>query len=85
MGVPEATAFPSREDTSQVDRLHDLAKIRATSDDPDLVSRAGLVPAMALACRVGLVVRVEEAISDDASQPIRHAVVSTVTLRRFRS
>lgn len=40
--------------------LHDLAKIHATFDDPDLVSRAGLVPVMALACRAGLAVLVEE-------------------------
>jgi hypothetical protein len=29
--------------------LHSLAKIHATFDDPNLVSRAGLVPVMALA------------------------------------
>lgn len=40
--------------------LHDLAKIHATFDDPDLVPRAGLVPVMALACRAGLVVLAEE-------------------------
>jgi len=34
--------------------LHSLAKIHATFDDPDLVSRAGLVPVMALAQRAGL-------------------------------
>jgi hypothetical protein len=34
--------------------LHGLAKIHATFDDPDLVSRAGLVPVMALAQRAGL-------------------------------
>ena len=34
--------------------LHDLAKIHATFDDPNLVSRAGLVPVMALAQRCGL-------------------------------
>ncbi len=60
MGVPEATTVPSREDTSQVRLLHDLAKIHATFDDPDLVPRAGLVPVMALACRAGLAVLVEE-------------------------
>ncbi len=53
MGVPEATTFLSREDTSQMRLLHDLAKIHATFDDPNLVSRAGLVPVMALACRAG--------------------------------
>jgi hypothetical protein len=45
---------PSGEDTSQVRLLHDLAKIHATFDDPNLVSRAGLVPVMALAQRAGL-------------------------------
>jgi len=34
--------------------LHSLAKIHATFDDPNLVSRAGLVPVMALAGRAGL-------------------------------
>ena len=34
--------------------LHGLAKIHATFDDPHLVSRAGLVPVMALAQRAGL-------------------------------
>jgi hypothetical protein len=34
--------------------LHSLAKIQATFDDPNLVSRAGLVPVMALAQRTGL-------------------------------
>jgi len=34
--------------------LHELAKIHASFDDPNLVSRAGLVPVMALAERAGL-------------------------------
>jgi hypothetical protein len=34
--------------------LHDLAKTHASFDDPNLVSRAGLVPVMALADRCGL-------------------------------
>jgi hypothetical protein len=34
--------------------LHDLAKIHASFDDPNLVSRAGLVPVMALAQGAGL-------------------------------
>jgi hypothetical protein len=51
---------PSREDTSQVRLLHDLAKIHASFDDPNLVSRAGLVPVMALAQRAGLGDLVEE-------------------------
>jgi hypothetical protein len=46
--------IPSGEDTSQVRLLHELAKIHATFDDPNLVSRAGLVPVMALAQRAGL-------------------------------
>jgi hypothetical protein len=37
-----------------VQLLHDLAKMHATFDDPHLVSRAGLVPVMALAQRAGL-------------------------------
>jgi hypothetical protein len=40
--------------------LHDLAKIHATFDDPNLVSLAGLVPVMALAQRAGLAGLVEE-------------------------
>jgi len=60
MGVAEAATFPSGEDTSQVRLLHDLAKIHATFDDPNLVSRAGLVPVMALAQRAGLAALVEE-------------------------
>ena len=34
--------------------FHDAAKISASFDDPNLVSRAGLVPVMALAERAGL-------------------------------
>jgi hypothetical protein len=34
--------------------LHELAKVHASFDDPNLVSRAGLVPVMALAQRAGL-------------------------------
>ena len=44
----------SREDTSQVRLLHELAKTHARFDDPHLVSHAGLVPVMALAQRAGL-------------------------------
>jgi Transposase DDE domain group 1 len=40
--------------------LHDLAKIHATFDDPNLVSRAGLVPVMALAQQAGLTGLVEK-------------------------
>jgi hypothetical protein len=34
--------------------LHEIAKIHATFDDPNLVSQAGLVPVVALAQRAGL-------------------------------
>ena len=34
--------------------LHSLARTHASFDDPNLVSRAGLVPVMALARRAGL-------------------------------
>jgi len=34
--------------------LHSLARMHASFDDPHLVSRAGLVPVMALAQRAGL-------------------------------
>jgi hypothetical protein len=40
--------------------LHGLAKIHASFDDPNLVSRAGLVPVMALAQRASLGGLVEE-------------------------
>jgi hypothetical protein len=40
--------------------LHELAKIHASFDDPNLVSRAGLVPVMALAQRAGLSELVDE-------------------------
>jgi hypothetical protein len=40
--------------------LHGLAKIHATFDDPNLVSRAGLIPVMALAQRAGLADLAEE-------------------------
>ena len=35
--------------------LHELARIHASFDDPNLVSRAGLVPVMALAQRAALI------------------------------
>src|SRR5271166_1258068 len=54
MGVSEASSFPVREDTLQVRLLHSLARTRASFDDPNLVSHAGLVPVMALAERAGL-------------------------------
>ena len=38
----------------QVRLLHGLARTHASFDDPNLVSRAGLVPVMALAQRAGL-------------------------------
>src|SRR5205085_10433122 len=43
-----------RKGTRQVRLLHSLVKTRASFDDPNLVSQAGLVPVMALAERAGL-------------------------------
>src|SRR3974390_2998703 len=40
--------------TCQVRLLHSLAKTRASFDDPNLVSHAGLMPVMGLAQRAGL-------------------------------
>ena len=54
MGVAEAVKFPSREDSSQVRLSYGLAKIHTTFDDPNLMSRAELVPVMALAQRADL-------------------------------
>ena len=51
MGVTEASMNHGREDTSQVRLSHDPLKTHASFDDPNLVSRAGLVPVMALAER----------------------------------
>jgi hypothetical protein len=54
MGVAEASITWFEGAPVQVRLLHDLGKIHATFDDPNLVSRAGLVPVMALAQRAGL-------------------------------
>ena len=43
--------------------LHDLPKTHASFDDPNLVSRAGLVPVMALAEKAGLADLVSEHLS----------------------
>ena len=51
MGVAEASITWLEGAPVKCDFLHDLAKIDATFDDPNLVSRAGLVPVMALALR----------------------------------
>jgi hypothetical protein len=45
--------------------LHSLAKTRASFDDPNLVSHAGLVPVMALAERAGLADLVAEHVRPD--------------------
>jgi hypothetical protein len=45
--------------------LHSLAKTRASFDDPNLVSQAGLVPVMALAERAGLPDLVAEQVRPD--------------------
>jgi hypothetical protein len=71
MRVPEAT---SREDTSRVRLLHDLAKIHATYDDPDLV------PVMALACRAGLLVLAEEPRRATSGQLPHHQRTSSTVL-----
>ena len=42
--------------------LHGLARTRASFDDPNLVSRAGLVPVVALAQRAGLSEMVAEQV-----------------------
>src|SRR5215467_3772557 len=54
MGVAEGFHHLVRRSTCQVRLLHGLAKTHASFDDPNLVSRAGLVPVMALAQRAGL-------------------------------
>ncbi len=43
--------------------LHGLAKIHASFDDPNLVSRAGLIPVMALAHRAGLAALADEHVA----------------------
>ena len=52
-----------REDTPQVQLSHDPLKTHASFDDPNLVSRAGLVPVMALAERCGLAGLVREHVT----------------------
>ena len=42
---------------------HDRGKTHASFDDPNLVSRAGLVPVLALAERAGLAALVRELVS----------------------
>ena len=42
--------------------LHSLARTQASFDDPNLVSRAGLVPVMALAQRAGFTELVAEQV-----------------------
>src|SRR5580698_6270983 len=54
MGVAEASITLFEIGTCQVRLLHGLAKIHASFDDSNPVSRAGLVPVMALAQRAGL-------------------------------
>jgi hypothetical protein len=63
MGVTEASMNHGREDTSQVQLSHDPLKTHASFDDPNLVSRAGLVPVMALAERCGLAGLVREHVT----------------------
>src|SRR5215470_8153382 len=54
MGVADATCRRAGKGTSQVQLSHDHARTHASFDDPNLVSRAGLIPVMALAQRCGL-------------------------------
>jgi hypothetical protein len=54
MGVAEASITWFEGAPVKVRLLHELAKVHASFDDPDLVSRTGLVPVMALAQRAGL-------------------------------
>ena len=54
MGVAESFRRLAGEDTSQVRLSHVPGRTHASFDDPNLVSRAGLVPVMALAERCGL-------------------------------
>lgn len=49
---------------------HDPLKTHASFDDPNLVSRAGLVPVMALAERAGLAVIVREHVSVGGSSGV---------------
>jgi hypothetical protein len=51
------------EDPCQVRLSHDRGKTHASFDDPNLVSRAGLVPVLALAERAGLAALVRELVS----------------------
>ena len=54
MGVSDASVAEFERTPRQVRLLHSLARTRASFDDPNLVSHAGLVPVMALAERAGL-------------------------------
>src|SRR5690349_3518937 len=54
MGVSEAPCRPVQKGTLQMRLSHDPLRITATFDDPNLVSRAGLAPVMALAEQAGL-------------------------------
>src|SRR6266568_2884348 len=59
--------------------LHSLARTRASFDDPNLVSQAGLVPVMALAGRAGLAGQVAEHVRPGGERGLNAlaAVVST--------
>ena len=61
--------------------LHSLARTHASFDDPDLVSRAGLVPVMALAQRAGLTELVAEQVGPGGPCGV-HAPVKVRRLRR---
>ena len=61
----DASIPPVREGTSQVRLRHDAPVVRATFDDPNLVSCAGLVPVMRLAQQAGL----HDAVADRVRLP----------------
>jgi hypothetical protein len=50
--------------------LHSLARTHASFDDPNLVSRAGLIPVMALAMRAGLGALVAEHVRPGAGRAV---------------
>ena len=63
--------------------LHSLARTHASFDDPNLVSRAGLVPVMALAQRAGLA-DLAEAFRRDFDAPIDvHLYGTPAVFNRF--
>jgi hypothetical protein len=60
--------------TCQMRLLHDPLKISASFDEPNLVSRAGLVPVMGLAERAGLAALVRRHVTIAAAAGVNAAV-----------